>query len=68
MDIDLKDLFAEYMFDTCRDQMDELKVYNAADAGEKMRQCFSKYYKLIKHQHDYYQNLTQKQFDDIVNS
>lgn len=67
MDQELKNLFAQTMFDTCRDQMEEVKNHNSADAGEKMRQCFTKYYKLIMHQNDYYNRLTKNQMDDILN-
>ena len=67
MDKDLKDVFISIMFDTCRNQMDEIKNYGAADAGEKVRQCYSKFYKLIRHQNDYYENLSQNQLNDILN-
>lgn len=68
MEEQLKDIFVEIMHDTCRDQMIEPKVYNSADAGEKMRQCFSKFYKLIKHQNDYYNSLTASEINNMLNA
>lgn len=59
--------FEELMFNTCRDQMDEVKNYNGADAGEKLRRCYNKFYMLIKHQNDFYDSLTQSQFDEMMN-
>jgi IS30 family transposase len=64
----LKEELASIIFETCRDQMDEVKTVNGADAGEKMRVCYSKFYKLLKHQNDYYRSLTKNQFEDILNA
>ena len=58
--------FEELMFNTCREQMDEVKNYNGADAGEKLRRCYNKFYMLIKHQNDYYNSLTPAQFEDVM--
>lgn len=68
MDGELVRQFKDLMFETCRDQMDEVKNYNGADAGEKMRRCFNKFYILIKHQNNYFGSLSANQFDDLVNS
>ena len=38
----LRDSFSELIYETCRDQITEFKAYNPTDAGEKMRQCYSK--------------------------
>ena len=61
------DKFEEMMFETCRDQMDEVRNYNGADAGEKVRRCFNKFYFLIKHQNEYYNNLTENQYNEMLN-
>lgn len=66
MNKELTELFTNLMFDTCRDQMEEVKSYNAADAGEKMRRCYNKFYILIRHQNDYYKSLTPAQLEDIL--
>lgn len=59
--------FEELLFETCRNQMDEVKNYNGADAGEKMRRCYNKFYFLLKHQNEYYSGLSQTQFDEMLN-
>ena len=66
MDIELQDNFMNIMTETCRNQMTEVKAINAADAGEKMRVCYSKFYRLVQNQNSYYSNLTEKQLNDIM--
>ena len=66
MNKQLTHMFTDLIFDTCRDQMEEVKNYNAADAGEKMRRCYNKFYILMKHQNDYYNSLSPTQFEDIM--
>lgn len=66
MDKELTTAFTEIMFETCRDQVDEVKAYNAADAGEKMRRCYNKFYMLLKHQNDYYEAMPKAQFDELM--
>ena len=59
--------FEELMFETCRNQMDEVKNYNGADAGEKIRRCYNKFYMLVKHQSDYYERMSENQFNEMMN-
>ena len=59
--------FEELMFETCRSQMDEVRNYNGADAGEKLRRCFNKFYFLIKHQNEYYNNMSENQYKEMLN-
>jgi len=68
MDGELVRQFQDLMFETCRNQMDEVKNFNGADAGEKMRRCFNKFYILTRHQSNYFGSLSEKQFEDILNS
>ena len=67
MEKDIKDILTKLMFETCRDQMEEPRVYNGADAGEKLRQCLAKFYKLMRHQNEYYEGLSETQLDDVIN-
>ena len=67
MNQQLIDKFEEMMYETCRDQMDEVRNYNGADAGEKLRRCFNKFYFLIKHQNNYFNGLTENQYNEMLN-
>ena len=67
MDKQLIKGFEDLAFDTCREQMDEVRNYNAADAGEKMRRCYNKFYILIKHQNEYFNSLSPSQMQDVLN-
>lgn len=66
MDEQLFKQFRDLMFETCRDQSDEVKNYNGPDAGEKLRRCYNKFYILTKHQNDYYQSLSGDQIKDLL--
>ena len=68
MDTELVKHFRDIMFDTCRDQMEEVKAFNGPDAGEKLRRCFNKFYLLVKHQIDYYEAMPNDQFDELMKS
>ena len=63
----LRDSFSELIYETCRDQITEFKAYNPTDAGEKMRQCYSKFYRLILHQHNYYSKLPKEKLEQVMN-
>ena len=58
--------FGDVMFETCRDQMEEVKNYNGADAGEKIRRCFNKFYILVRHQNEYYDKMPKEQFEELM--
>lgn len=66
MDAELFKQFRDLMFETCRDQSDEVRNYNGPDAGEKLRRCYNKFYMLVKHQNDYYQAMSDEEFKDLT--
>ena len=52
MQEELSNQFKEIIYDTCREQIQEKVYYSDADAGEKLRVCFSKFYRLMMAQEE----------------